>query len=157
MEENENKKFHRSKRPKIKVKENINNKNYISVTEENNDSDNKHNFISNRDFKTNEDNEEEESKRLGQNKRSLKKSLNEFKKKMKNLILKINSPSHKLKYIFKKWAYITFNQKNKNMDEDEEEEEEEIEKEENVRENVEVFKMKKVKCFQDENDDKKDN
>ena len=157
MEENENKKFHRSKRPKIKVKENINNKDYISMTEENNDSDNRRNFKSNMDFKTNEANEEEESKRLGQNKRSLKKSLNEFKKKMKNLILKISSPSHRLKYLFKKWAYITFNQKNKNMDEDEEEEEEEIEKEENVRDNVEVFKMKKVKRFQDDNDDKKDN
>ena len=157
MEENENKKFHRSKRPKIKVKENINNKDYISVTEENSDSDNRRNFKSNRDFKTNEDNEEEESKRSSQNKRSLKKSLNEFKKKMKNLIIKINSPSHRLKYIFKKWAYITLNQKNKNMDEDEEEEEEEIEKEENDRENVEVFKMKKVKRFQDDNDDKKNN
>lgn len=157
MEENENKKFHRSKRPKIKVKENINNKDYISVTEENSDSDNRRNFKSNKDFKTNEEKEEEESKRLGQNKRSQKKSLNEFKKKMKNLILKINSDFHRLKYIIKKWAYITFNQKNKNMDEDEEEEEEEIEKEENVRENVEVFKMKKVKRFQDDNDDKKDN
>ena len=157
MEENENKKFHRSKRPKIKVKEKKNSVDYISVTEENSDSDNRHNFKSNRDFKTNEDNEEEEPKRSGKNKRNLKKSLNEFKKKIKNLIIKINSPSHKLKYIFKKWAYITFNQKNKNMDEDEEEEEEEIEKEENDRENVEVFKMKKVKNFPDDNDEKKNN
>ena len=156
MDENENKKLYRPKRPKIRVKANSNNLDYYaSMTEENIEFENRKNLKLNRDLGLNDDNNNEKiRKKSVQNRRTTKKSLTEFQKKIKQLIKKINSPSHKIKILFYHWASKTFKQKNNsNGDEDEEEEEEEeIEKEENEKETVKVYKMKKVKKIRDDND-----
>ena len=160
MEENENKKLYRPKRPKIKVRENLDNEDHlISMTEENIEYSNRKNLKLNKDIVLNEDNKDKIRKKSVQNKRRAKKPLTEFQKKMKYLIIKIDSPSHKIKYIFHKWVSLTFGQNNNNVgdDDDEEEEEEEIEKEENNKENIKVYKMKKVNNFHDENKNKKYN
>ena len=130
MDENEHKKIYKQKRPKIRVKENINNIDYYSsMTEENIELDKIKNLKLNNDLFINNNNRKSERKRSAQSEKRSKKSLTSFQKKMKNLLTKFNSPSYKLKLIFHKWAYITFSKRNNTLDDDnEEEEEEEIER-----------------------------
>ena len=130
MDENEHKKIYKQKRPKIRVKENINNIDYYSsMTEENIELDKIKNLKLNNDLFINNNNRKSERKRSAQSEKRSKKSLTSFQKKMKNLLTKFNSPSYKLKIIFHKWAYITFSKRNNTLDDDnEEEEEEEIER-----------------------------
>ena len=131
MDENGHKKIYRQKRPKIRVRENTDNLDYYSsMTEENIELDKIKNLKMNNDLFLNNNNKKIERKRSVQSEKRSKKSLTDFQKKMKNLLTKFNSSSHKIKRMFHKWVYITFSQKKNNLDddEDEEEEEEEIEK-----------------------------
>ena len=126
MDENENKKIYRPKRPKIKARDNGNNNldNYTSMTEENIEINNRYNLKLKRDFIMNDDNNiKKERKRSVQSKRGTRRPLTDFQKKIKQLIIKINSPLHKLKHIFHRWAFIALSQKNKLYDDEEEEDE----------------------------------
>ena len=126
MDENEHKKIYRQKRPKIRVRDNKDNLDYYSsMTEENIELNKIKNLKLNNELLLNNNNGKNERKRSVQSQRRSKKSLKGFQKKMKNLLVKFNSPSFKIKLIFHKWAYITFSKKTNNLDDNEEEEEEE--------------------------------
>ena len=154
----ENKKVYRPKRPKIKLNGNASSQDYyVSMTEESINSDSRKNLELNRDMIMNDDINKKERKKSVQTKRNLKKSFTELQKKLKKLITKIDSPSYKIKCIFHKWVYLTFNQKNNINDNEEEEEEEEIEKEENNKDNLQVYKMRKINNFSVDNENKKNN
>ena len=159
MDNINNKKIFKPKRPKFKrIEDTKSNNYYIPMTEENIKLKNIDIPIDNEDYLINNKSIKNGKNRIiaKENKIKNKKNFNKIKKALKNIIYKINSPSKKIKKLFQKWIIITSrynNNKNKvrnnqNYGDSEEEEEEE---EENNKNNKEIYKLKKVKRLYNHN------